>query len=347
MKINEIIKEKRKELELTQEQVAEYLGVSTPAVSKWEKGSTYPDITILPSLARLLKVDLNTLLSFNDDLTEKEIGNFINKIAAMIQEKGYEIGFQTAMEKIQEYSTCDLLICKLAQVLDGALFIFGVDNKKQYEVDIEKLYERVADSKNHDIKNQANSMLIYKYMERKEYEKAQALLDSLPSSTFDKKWMQSRLYIKQEKLKEASELLESKLMTSASDIQSTLLVMMEIAHKENRLEDASYFADISEKTAKIFDLCEYCSYVANFQLSLMQKDAEKCISILKPMLNSMLKNWDINSSMLYKHIKTKNEEESVGQQMLPGLLKEIENDKEFDFLKSNEDFIKIMNEFKK
>lgn len=38
MKINQIIREKRKELSLTQEQIAELLGVSTLAVNKWEKG---------------------------------------------------------------------------------------------------------------------------------------------------------------------------------------------------------------------------------------------------------------------------------------------------------------------
>lgn len=37
MPINHVIKEKRKEMGLTQEQVADYLGVSTPAVNKWEK----------------------------------------------------------------------------------------------------------------------------------------------------------------------------------------------------------------------------------------------------------------------------------------------------------------------
>lgn len=39
MKINQIIREKRKELSLTQEQIAEFLGVSTPAVNKWEKAA--------------------------------------------------------------------------------------------------------------------------------------------------------------------------------------------------------------------------------------------------------------------------------------------------------------------
>ena len=69
MKINQIIRQRRRELSLTQEQVAAYLGVSTPAVNKWEKGSTYPDITLLPALARLLRTDLNTLLSFQEDLS--------------------------------------------------------------------------------------------------------------------------------------------------------------------------------------------------------------------------------------------------------------------------------------
>ena len=54
MKINEIIRKKRLEKGYTQEQIASFLGVSPPAVNKWEKASSYPDITLLPALARLL-----------------------------------------------------------------------------------------------------------------------------------------------------------------------------------------------------------------------------------------------------------------------------------------------------
>ncbi len=50
MNINEIIKEKRKALSLTQEQLANQLGVSTPAVSKWESGELHcPQLTLLIS----------------------------------------------------------------------------------------------------------------------------------------------------------------------------------------------------------------------------------------------------------------------------------------------------------
>ena len=61
--------------------MANYLGVSTPAVNKWEKGNTYPDISLLPALARLLKIDMNELFSFREELTEKEIGQFVNELS--------------------------------------------------------------------------------------------------------------------------------------------------------------------------------------------------------------------------------------------------------------------------
>lgn len=65
MPMNAIIREKRKALGLTQEEVADALGVTAPAVNKWEKGATAPDIALLPPLARLLEVDLNALFCFS------------------------------------------------------------------------------------------------------------------------------------------------------------------------------------------------------------------------------------------------------------------------------------------
>lgn len=76
MKIHQIIRARRMELGLTQEQLASRLGVSAPAVNKWERGNSYPDITLLPVLARTLGVDLNTLLSFQEDLRTRRSENF-------------------------------------------------------------------------------------------------------------------------------------------------------------------------------------------------------------------------------------------------------------------------------
>lgn len=195
MRINKIISEKRKALGLTQEQVANYLGVTAPAVNKWEKGTTYPDITLLPALARLLKTDLNTLLSFKDDLTPQEIAVFLNELNEIAEKDGFEKVWEAAMGKIREYPVCHELILYIACFLDGRLIFFQTDEQtealyEKYRALIEPLYERVLASDNPAVKNQAQSVLISRYMERKEYEKAESLLKELPEKNpVDKKQM--------------------------------------------------------------------------------------------------------------------------------------------------------------
>lgn len=64
MNIGQVIRKYRKEAGITQGEMAKRLGVSTPAVNKWENGNSNPDIELLAPIARLLHVSLDTLLSF-------------------------------------------------------------------------------------------------------------------------------------------------------------------------------------------------------------------------------------------------------------------------------------------
>ena len=75
MKINEIIREKRKALSLTQEQIADFLGVSTPAVRKWEKGRNMPDISLLVKIAEFFDVSILEIISGErkSERMEKEV----------------------------------------------------------------------------------------------------------------------------------------------------------------------------------------------------------------------------------------------------------------------------------
>lgn len=148
MPINTVIREKRKELGYTQEQVAAYLNVSAPAVNKWEKGTSYPDIALLPSLARLLKVDLNTLLCFQEGLSHQEIYHFSDEAAKRMQSEGIEAGFELMERRIREYPHCAELIHTFALLLDGTLMMseLTAERKKCYENTLLSWYRRVADS---------------------------------------------------------------------------------------------------------------------------------------------------------------------------------------------------------
>ena len=64
LKIGEKIKAKRRERDLTQEELANILGVSKAAVSKWENEESYPDITLLPQIAQLFHITMDELFGY-------------------------------------------------------------------------------------------------------------------------------------------------------------------------------------------------------------------------------------------------------------------------------------------
>ncbi|MBP3919311.1 MAG: helix-turn-helix transcriptional regulator [Clostridia bacterium] len=64
IKIGEMIKTKRKERDFTQEELANILGVTKAAVSKWETSESYPDITMLPQIAQLFHITMDELFGY-------------------------------------------------------------------------------------------------------------------------------------------------------------------------------------------------------------------------------------------------------------------------------------------
>ena len=61
--IGGFISGKRRELGMTQQQLADRLNISFQAVSKWEKGSTFPNVELLPELSAVMEVTVDDLLS--------------------------------------------------------------------------------------------------------------------------------------------------------------------------------------------------------------------------------------------------------------------------------------------
>lgn len=65
--IGENIRYHRIQKGLTQEKVADALGVSCQAVSRWELGGSYPDVEILPKIANYFHITLDDLFGYNKE----------------------------------------------------------------------------------------------------------------------------------------------------------------------------------------------------------------------------------------------------------------------------------------
>ena len=88
MNISSIIRQMRRAKDMTQENLAEILGVSVSAVSLWESGKTMPDIALLPALCSVLGVSADTLLGIDLDKKDEEIAEILEE-ANKVGSRGY------------------------------------------------------------------------------------------------------------------------------------------------------------------------------------------------------------------------------------------------------------------
>ena len=305
MRMNEVILEKRKALNMTQEQMAEYLGVTAPAVHKWEKGTSIPDVTVLPALARLLKVDLNTLFSFERELSDTEINLFCNEVVARIQAEGYDAGFILAKEKIREYPNCEKLIFNLASLLDGGLTIFCVEKPETYSDEIEDLYERAAKSEDEKIRNSANQLLIYKALHKKEFEKAKKLWEKLPDPVPDKKVIEATICNHQEKYEEATKLLEERLYGLATELQNCLVILMQTFEKTEKVEEMQFCAETLKRHIDNLGLWQYGKHMVDYQMAVTRDDQEGIAEFGRKMLEVMDEEYCLQDFLLYRELSGK------------------------------------------
>lgn len=335
MKINEVIRYYRKKESLTQEQMANYLNISAPAVNKWENGISYPDITLLPSLARVLKIDVNTLLGFNKELTDIEVKSFIKEIGEIISKEGFKKGFERGCDLIKEYPNCDELRIGISTVLRIYLLEPNIEEKYKYEIKIIEWLELVASSNKENIASMARLDLSAMYREKKEYKKAQEILDKIPEIDIDKKFQQALLFESSGDYDKAYAIYESKLWKSSHEVFATLSFIINLLYKENKFSEAEEYVEFCKKVIEVFDFGSYYKYQLDLSLAREKKDKEKSIEMIIKMVNEASSMDNAMNSKLYKNMKF-NVNSSISKDKYERIVKEaIKKDKTLDFIKND------------
>lgn len=101
IRISENIKNLRKAHSLTQEQMAEALGVTVGAVYKWEAGLSMPEIKLIMEIADFFEISVDTLLGYEQQ--NGNVENRIQRICQCIQEKDYEEGASEVEKTLKKY----------------------------------------------------------------------------------------------------------------------------------------------------------------------------------------------------------------------------------------------------
>ena len=344
MNIGSVIKKYRKEAGYTQEEMANRLGVTTPAVNKWENGNSKPDIELLSPIARLLHISLDTLLSFQEKLTDFEIGEFIQKMDKMFSEEGYEKTYQWAANTIKKYPNCNMLIWQIAVMLDSRRIIGECDNPDKYDEQINAWYEIALNDEEEKIQHHAADSLFGFYLRKKDYAMAEKYLRYFSDYDPVKKVKMGQLYMKQGKTEDAYEKLEDVVFSTYTTLNLTFGTMITQALEEKNHEYAKYLAKKMNVLANAFDMGKYHECAAMLNVVVAEKDVEGTFQVAKQLLENVDTMGDFRESKLYQHMKFRDTENPYAKEMKKALLEGFRTEEEFSYMNGYEPWDQFIHE---
>ena len=176
MNIGTKIKELRKNRGITQEQLANAIGISFQAVSKWENNLALPDISLAPILASYFGVSMDELFDFHLTELEQKV-DAICKKAYQYRESDPVKSRAILEEGLTQYPDNDILLNNLLYVINYS------ENPDETIAIASKLSETTRES---DVKFDALRFLAYAYKAKGDIASAKAALDQIPEIYFTK-----------------------------------------------------------------------------------------------------------------------------------------------------------------
>ncbi|MEA4894127.1 MAG: helix-turn-helix transcriptional regulator [Oscillospiraceae bacterium] len=101
--IAKVLVTKRKEMGITQDELANYIGVSKASVSKWETEQSYPDVTYLPQLAAYFNISIDQLMDYKPQMTKEEIRKLYRNLSADFTLKPFDEVMRNCRKIIKKY----------------------------------------------------------------------------------------------------------------------------------------------------------------------------------------------------------------------------------------------------
>ena len=341
MNIGSVIRKYRKEAGLTQEEMANRLGVTTPAVNKWENGNSNPDIELLAPIARLLHISLDTLLSFHEQLAASEIGEILKQLDKMFDNEGFEKAYEWALGRIKEYPNCNMLIWQMAVMFDARRMAGACTEPEKYDKQINSWYEMALNDENKEIQHHAADSLFGFYLRKKDYIKAKEYLDFFSDHDPMKKIYQGRLYKEQGKKEEAYEMFESVLFSEYQIIKFAFHFMMRMALEEEDIENARFLAEKNGTVSGVFEMGKYQECCAMLDVFCAEKNIEGTYQVAKQLLQNVDSLFDFQKSKLFRHMKFNHCDSSV-EEIKEKLMDGFREEESFGYMKGYEAWEKLI-----
>ena len=181
--IGENLRRLRKSGSITQERLAEILGISFQSVSKWERGEGYPDITMLAAIANFFEVSTDELLGMEKFRDKVKLGEMFGMCFEYLKNEKYSEAEELVRGALKYYPNNYSVMISLVHVLANKASESDFDSNEKSESISEAilLCRRIWDEcKNEKVRSTAVSSLCYLYRMAGDNESADGTAKNLP-----------------------------------------------------------------------------------------------------------------------------------------------------------------------
>lgn len=241
------------------------------------------------------------------------------------------------MDEIHQYPNCEALIYSVIFYLDGARFLHGVPNPDDYTDRLMPFYETMSHSQTPEIRDAALTMCIAYHRNRKDFARAEELINTIPSTRIDREEQLATLYTQQEKWEDAQRLWEHRILQSATELQTALIHLMEIAEQEGRPQDAQFCADTYQQVSSLLHVTQWIPYTAKFQLASLRQDRAACLSALRHILPVLKEPWNPQACPLYRHMGD-GDLTALARSLYDRITEDLEHSQEFAFFRGSPEY---------
>ncbi len=187
MSIGATIKRLRREKNLTQEQLADYLGITSRAISAWECDRTAPDISQLPILASVFNVSADVLLEIGGGKREEDIHAFLSEYDRLSHEGKQKEKFDRTLDIYKKYPNDFRIIEKyLYELFNDPNYPHSPLGEEVHKEELYKLCGEILDRcTEQKIRYSAMDVLTVLYLNDGMRKKAEEICEDFPESYYD------------------------------------------------------------------------------------------------------------------------------------------------------------------
>lgn len=293
LNIDNCIVHKRKEKGITQEQLADYIGVSKASVSKWESGLSYPDILLLPEIATYFNISVDELLGYSPQLTKEDIKKIYSKLSHEFAVRPFDEVMEQCNKLIKKYYSCFPFLLSIIQLLLNYSSLIKDDAiKKEIFQQCILLSRRIKEeSENISYIKNANTMEALSEMTLGNSEEVIRLLDNKLDPYRGDDVILINAYKMQGETDEANKVNQILLYNNVINTLTLLSNYLSLNMMESVLFEKIYSQCIqiidSFQLKEIFTNDVFAIHIVAAQGYLIQKKKEKAIDALERYINTV------------------------------------------------------------